>query len=194
MILKKNNYLKLIHAKMETYISLLRGINVSGKNKIKMGELKALFETMGFLHVQTYLQSGNVLFQSQNESNKTLERMIETKILQNMGLTVAVIIRSKVEIKHTIENNPFLISTPNVAIDKLFVTFLSDEPDEKGLSKLKDIQSGLDTFIHVGKEIYVFCSEGYGRTKLANNFFEAKLKIKATSRNWRTVNELNKMT
>lgn len=178
---------------METYVSLLRGINVSGKNRINMASLKALYESMGFLQVQTYLQSGNVLFQTQNESRKVLEEFIEAKITQQMGLNVTVIIRNKAEIIQIDARNPFLDSISDTVIDKLYVTFLSEEPSEVAISKLEGIQSGLDTFIQKGKEIYVFCSEGYGRTKLTTNFFEAKLRLKATSRSWQTVNALKKM-
>lgn len=175
---------------METYISLLRGINVSGKNKINMADLKALYESMGFLQVQTYLQSGNVVFQTQNAQNEVLGKSIEAKIAQQMELNITVIIRNGFDIMEILERNPFLTSSSDEVMDKLYVTFLSEEPNEVAVSKLKDTQSGLDTFIQFGKEIYVFCPTGYGRTKLTTNFFETKLNLKATSRSWRTVSAL----
>ena len=178
---------------MEIYIALLRGINVSGKNKIKMIDLKAVFESMGFLNVQTYLQSGNVIFETNKVSVQILEKEIETKILQHMGLMVSVIVRSKTEMIQISTNNPFLTAFSENVPDRLYVTFLSEAPSVTAVSKLDGIRSGEDQFIQVAKEIYVYCPGGYGRTKLTNNLFEAKLKLRATSRSWRTVIELNKM-
>ena len=175
---------------MKTYISILRGINVSGQKKIIMSDLKVLFESLGFNSVTTYIQSGNVIFKNdQKLSDLDLAKKIETAILKKYDFTVPVIIRSGEEIGKVVSMNPFL-KEKNINLEKLHVTFLSEIPNETNLDNLKGMNYSPDRFTILGKEVFLYIPESYGNTKLSNNLFENKLKVTATTRNWKTVNKL----
>ncbi len=181
---------------MKTFISMLRGINVSGQNKIRMPELKRLYESLNLANVVTYIQSGNVLFDCAEQDPAPLARAIEAKIAKSFGTPVRVLLRDKNRFQQIIDNNPF-VNQRNEKPEKLHVTFLSDSPSGPVLSNLpvpedtKRSRAGNDDeFLVYAKEIYLFCPNGYGRTKYSNNFFERKLSVSATTRNWRTVNTL----
>ena len=178
---------------MATYISMLRGINVGGHNKIDMKGLKALYEDLGFNGVSTYIQSGNIIFRTdQKTSDQILAGNIEKSILKKYRFEVPVIIRTLEEINSSIQVNPFLKRT-SLLIEKLHITFLSEEPLKSDWDIIKGLDRSPDEFTRIGKEIYLYCPEGYGITKLSNSFFENKLKVKATTRNWNTVNKLREL-
>lgn len=171
---------------MHTYISILRGINVSGQKKIIMTDLVKLYEDLGFTDVKTYIQSGNVVFNSTKKvSNSLLVKQIEIKINEIYGFQVPVIIRTVDELSKIIASNPF----KNETSDNLYITFLSNLPNSNHLENLTELNYLLDEFIVIEKEIYLNVSS-YGTTKLSNSFFENKLKVTATTRNWNTVNKL----
>ena len=174
---------------MSVAISILRGINVSGHRKIPMQELKALYSELNLKNITTYIQSGNVVFSGGKINPEALAKKIEKKIFERYNFEVPVIVRTIVEIQSILNGNPFL-KEKNIEMDKLHVTFLADHPGKDNLEKLKSYNYEPDRFIVVGREIYLYCPGGYGNTKLSNNFFESKLKVTATTRNWRTVNEL----
>ncbi|MFA5874155.1 MAG: DUF1697 domain-containing protein [Anaerolineales bacterium] len=181
---------------MKTFISLLRGINVSGQNKIRMPELKRLSESLNLGNVVTYIQSGNVIFDCAEQDPAYLASSIEAEITRSFGTSVRVFLRDKNRFQQIIDSNPFS-NQRNEDSEKLHVTFLSDSPSESALSNLpvpadpKGSGAGnADEFLVYNKEIYLFCPNGYGRTKLSNNFFERKLSVSATTRNWKTVNAL----
>ena len=178
---------------MVKYISMLRGINISGHKLIKMEELRALYESLGFENVRSYIQSGNVIFECPDSDVSELEMKIENEIEETFGFPVNVTIRTKKEFQEVIENNPFYGETRREDIKKLHVTFLSDTPTASSLQEIEGSTYGPDQMVIAGKEIYVFCPDGYGRTKFTNNFFEKKLKLSATSRIWKTVNRLYDM-
>ncbi len=171
---------------MKTYISMLRGINVSGQKKINMDDLKKLYESLGFENVQTYIQSGNVIFECSNKNIADIKSAIEKKIKQLFDFDVIVFIRTKDEFKNLIENSPFSAQD----INNLYVTFLSDAPVKISEEEFKKAKAPSEEFLISDREIYLLCPDGYGRTKLSNNFFERKLKLCATTRNWKTVNKL----
>jgi uncharacterized protein (DUF1697 family) len=177
---------------METIISILRGINVGGKNKIPMAELKMLYEDAGFKNVTTYIQSGNVVFSAKAANSKDIPPKIQEMILKKYGFNVPVIVRTIAEMEKVVNGNPFL-KNKDVEVEKLHVTFLSNSPIKEHLERIKVFQFKPDDYIITGKEVYVYCPGGYGNTKLSNTFFENKLKVTATTRNWRTVNELVRM-
>ncbi len=177
---------------MQTYISILRGINVSGQKMIKMNELLALFEGLHFKNIRTYIQSGNVVFQAVKTDVHDLAKLIEEKISERFGFAVPVMVKEKNEIATVLQNNPFIKSVDK-DVSKLHVTFLSQEPDKSYIDKINQLQYLPDEYVLAGSTIYLYCPNGYGNTKLHNNFFENKLKVKATTRNWNTVNELMKM-
>jgi len=178
---------------METYISILRGINLGGHNSIQMTSLKEIYEKLGFKKVVTYIQSGNVIFKaSKNESDLTFAKKIEAAILKKYKFNVPIIIRSFPEMEKIISTNP-LVNQKEINIERLHVTFLSENPKQENLTIVKGIDFPPDQFIIIEKEIYLHCPDGYGISKLSNNFFENKLKVIATTRNWRTVNKLADM-
>lgn len=172
---------------MAVFLSILRGINVSGQKMIKMPDLKALYEELGFKNVSTYIQSGNVIFE--NKEDKELFKKIEKKIFEKYNFLVPVIIRSMEEMETTINGNLFL-KEKKIELDKLHVTYLEEEPLPENLEKITNVQFEPDRFYISGKDIYIYCPDGYGKTKLNNTFFENKLKVKATTRNWKTTNEI----
>ena len=156
---------------------------------IKMEALKQMFVDLGFQHVQTYIQSGNIVFQTQITEVQKLEKKITTAITEKFGFAVPVIVKEISELKQIIADNPFSKdNTKDIAY--LHVTFLSENPEQKNYNKLDAIQCGPDDFQLVGKAIYLYCPNGYGNSKLSNSFFETKLKVTATTRNWKTTNEL----
>lgn len=174
---------------MTTYICILRGINVSGHKMIKMDALKELFSKLKYKNVRTYIQSGNVIFQFDKTETKQLEAQIAKQINIAFGFDVPVLVREAGEFKKVFENNPF-VNKRKEDISKLHVTFLSEQPDKVKVEAISGGDYGRDEFIVTGNVIFLFCPDGYGNTKLNNNFFENKLKVTATTRNWKTITEL----
>ncbi|HTQ28632.1 MAG TPA: DUF1697 domain-containing protein [Puia sp.] len=174
---------------MQTYISMLRGINL-GSKQVPMTSLKELYEGLRFKEVITYIQSGNVIFRATGRENSTdLCAGIEKAIHKKYHFEVPVIIRTRAEMKAAIAANPFL-HKKGINPEKLHVTFLAEEPGQTQVAHLCAVNHAPDEFVLSGKEIYLHCPNGYGISKLSNNFFENKLKVKATTRNWKTVNKL----
>ena len=175
---------------MTTYIAILRGINVGGKRKILMADLKAICEKLGYQNVQTYIQSGNVIFSSKKAIDvaKT-ETILEEIILKNYGFEVPFIILNKSEIEDAISKNPFQRND----IERLHLTFLKAIPENEKLEAIKKFDFSPDKFEIIGKNIFVFCSAGYSDSKLTNQFFETKLKTTTTTRNWKTVLKLQEL-
>jgi uncharacterized protein (DUF1697 family) len=170
------------------YVSMLRGVNVGGQRAVKMDNLKKIYSSLGFQKMQTYLQSGNVVFDGPAEGSM-LAKDISTAVRKKLGLDVVVILRTAEELQEVIDSMPFNGKDP----EKLHVTFLSGKPKEFPTAKV-DLARGPDEECSVrGTEVYLFCPDGYGRTKLSNSFFERTLKVQATTRNWRTVNALSAM-
>ncbi|MBD3225868.1 MAG: DUF1697 domain-containing protein [Caldithrix sp.] len=177
---------------MNVFISLLRGINVSGQKKIKMGDLRALYESLSFTNVKTYIQSGNVIFASQEKDRARLSRRIEEKIQETYEYNVQVLIKNRNELQQLIHQNPFL-QRYNMDTKHLHVTFLYTSPDSELREQIQGIHYEPDELALVGDTIYIYCPNGYGRTKLSNNFFEKKLKTCATTRNWKTITKLTEL-
>jgi len=174
---------------MPTYISILRGINVSGQKLIKMKSLQEMYEKSGFKDVRTYIQSGNIVFNTDPTDSEKLENLISKEILKYFGFEVPVLVLQTKELKNISEHNPF-IGERKENISFLHVTFLSAMPDDKHVEDLLTLKYLPDEYYIDDRAIYLFCPHGYGRTKLNNTFFEKKLKVKATTRNWKTVIEL----
>ncbi len=171
-------------------LSMLRGINVANR-KVLMADLKKLYQELPLDHVQTYIQSGNVIFQTTEDVLPTLVLQLEEKIKAHYGFYSPVLLRTLDEMHNIQKNNPFLTETS--AVKTLHVTFLAETPDSTLIEKLNGFVSEPDRFVIVGKEIYLYCPEGYGHTKLSNTFFESKLHLAATTRNWKTVTELSRL-
>jgi len=179
--------------KTNTYIAILRGINVSGHKLINMKLLKEMFENHGFKNVRTYIQSGNIVFESASGEPEQLAGSIAQAINTRFGFDVPVLVLTAEELLKMSDSNNF-IKNRNEDISKLHVTFLSAKPEALNLESLKTVNYPPDEFYIDGKSIYLFCPGGYGNTKLTNTFFEKKLKVTATTRNWNTVMELMRMS
>ncbi|WP_447640869.1 MULTISPECIES: DUF1697 domain-containing protein [Chitinophagaceae] len=167
-----------------TYISILRGINVSGKNIVKMEALQQLCADLGFRCVHTYIQSGNIVFNYHQDAGSTVNAMLQSSIAQRFGSEIPVITLTKEEWAQIIISNPF--TKDNKSIGFLHVSFLSELPDPKYAELLQQIPLNNDSYFHVGKTVYLYCPDGYGKTKLTNSILEKKLKVNATTRNWKT--------
>jgi uncharacterized protein (DUF1697 family) len=176
---------------MEPLVALLRGINVGGKNKIRMVELTSLFEDLGYTGIETYLQSGNVIFEpSQTKEPAEHAEDIKSKVENIFGYKVSVLVLTSKILHTTFTNNPFLKSK-EVANSALYVTFLFSTP-EPALTKPVELPKNETATFHILEDrVYVCCPGGYGKTKINNQFFEKKLNLEATTRNWKTVGALH---
>src|SRR5580704_2774351 len=175
---------------MPIYVAMLRGINVGGHKRIKMDQLRASFEALGFEQVRTYIQSGNVVFKTRKLSSVALSKRIEEKILSDFGFPAPVISRSSEEMARTIEHNPFL-KEREIDLGKLHVTFLSDAPEPAALGKLADVTAAPDQFRSSNKEIYFFLPNGVSQSVLMKSPVDRFLAVVTTTRNWKTVNSLH---
>jgi uncharacterized protein (DUF1697 family) len=163
---------------------------MTGHNSIKMAELSVLYTKLGFKENKTYIQSGNVVFKSdQVFSEKELQIKIERAIFEKFGYTIAVIIRSFDEVKTLFSTNPF-IGVQNFDSSKMAVVFLHENVTDLQLEKMKNISYPPDRFQIAGREIFIYCPNGFGRTKLYTNFFEDKMGVTGTARNWKTITSL----
>ena len=174
---------------MQTYISMLRGINVGGQKKVRMADLKSLYKSLRLGNVQTYVQSGNVVFDSEEQDAEKLRKSIEAQIEATFGFSVPVLVRSADDFKNVIEHHPFANEDPI----RVLVTFLYKHPEKSKRDELRLYEDIVDQFALGEQEIFLFCPGGYGRTKLSNTFFEKKLGVICTTRNWKSVNALYKM-
>lgn len=174
---------------MNTYISMLRGINVSGQRLIKMEALRQMYTDMGFSQVKTYIQSGNVIFHTSDTDVKSLEILISSQILETFGHTVTVIVLKPQTLQKIIEANPFAISPSHIITD-LYVTFLASAPQNADIQKIRSKITDQEDLWITDEVVYLNLPHGSGKTKLSNNFLESHLKVNATTRNWKSTLEL----
>lgn len=174
---------------MTTYISILRGINVSGQKLIKMDTLREMYKNLGFENVTTYVQSGNVVFRSEDIEIEKLEKRIIRQIEKVFGFDVPVIILTFDHLQQVIDDNPFS-KDPDKDPAFLHVTFLVSQPGEYDIRVIEEKKQNGEEVTVKERAVYLYCPNGYGRTKLNNTFLEMKLKVGATTRNWKTTNEL----
>ncbi len=176
---------------LSTYLALLRGVNVGGKNLLPMKDLAGMFAKAGCSDVRTYIQSGNVIFQAPAGVLSGLAGRTAQQIQDRFGLKVPVILRSTEQIQDTLRHNPFLkAGTPE---NTLHVVFLTDLPNPQDVSKLDPHRSPADAFVVRDREIYLHLPNGVANSKLTNAYFDSKLSTVSTARNWRTVNKLHKL-
>ncbi len=178
-----------INHKMKTYIAFLRGINVSGKHKIPMAELRELCGSLKLRDVKTYIQSGNVVFKSELENATELEVVISKAILKSFGFEVPVIVKTSSQLRDILNNNPFE-SEDEIIRKQVYFVLLNDVPKVEELTKFKAEMYKNEEFLISENCIYLKCKVGYGKAKLNNNFIERKLKVLATTRNYRTMHKL----
>ncbi len=171
---------------MPTWVALLRGINVSGQKPVPMQRLREVFEGLKCLDVKTHVQSGNVVFRRVADGLPV--QKIEKAIEEEFGFPVTVILRTEKEWRAVAKANPFKEKTAEASA--LYVTFLVEKPGAAVLKSLMPPAASPDQFCVHGREIYLHCPGGYGKTKLSNTFFERKLSVSATTRNWKTITAL----
>jgi uncharacterized protein (DUF1697 family) len=174
---------------MNTYIALLRGINVSGQKLIKMHDLRAAFESMGFADVQTYIQSGNVVFKSGAKSTDALSKLIVGQINRTFGFDVPVLVRTNAQMKLLANSNPF-VNNEAIPASELYVAFLSAAAPANTVELLQPLATTREQIRPHGSEIYLRYPSSYGQSKLTHGAIEKKLSLVTTIRNWNTVNAL----
>jgi uncharacterized protein (DUF1697 family) len=176
--------------KIEPNISFLRGVNMTGHNSIKMTDLSELFIKIGLKDAETYIQSGNVVFREIGEILPSdLTSSIEKAILNRFNYVIPVMNRTRKELADLFASNPFL-EEPGFDPSKMAVIFLHDEPSDNQLRKIEDVDYPPDKFEIIGREIYTYCPNGFGKTKIYTNFFEKKMGVTGTARNWKTITTL----
>lgn len=173
------------------YAALLRGVNVGGKTKVPMAALRSSVEGLGFDDVTTYVQSGNVLFRAASQPEASLVRTLERTIRRTFDLDVTVLVRTAAQLARIEKENPYLAQRRDPAT--LHITFLAARPSAAARGELPR-GIGPDELTVRGREVYLWCPNGYGRTKLTNAWFEQRLRTPATTRNWRTVVALGELT
>jgi len=175
---------------MQQYIALLRGINVSGQNKIKMADLVEYCQSIGFEDVSTYIQSGNICFKSSINDKKHLTLLLQNKLMQQYGFEVPVLMVNKAELASTFNKRPFVDIDIASEGNKVLISFLNRLPEPQNVSHLLSYVQTPDQLIADQQVIYLHCPNGYGKSKLSNNFIENKLNVIATTRNLKTIEKL----
>ena len=172
------------------YVALLRGINVGGKNRLPMAELRDIFTASGCAAVRTYIQSGNAVFEATQDLAEAVPETVTQAILQRFGYETAVVMRTGEELRHVAASNPFDTSgDPRF----LHVAFLKDTPSAGAVSSLDPDRSPPDEFAVRGRDVYLCYPNGVARSKLTNDYLTSRLKTVSTMRNWRTVLRLLEM-
>src|SRR5438132_14002186 len=170
---------------MSTYVALLRGINVGGRNLVAMSDLRDLFAALGLADARSLLQSGNLVFKSQEYTGATLERLLEVETEKRLKASVDYFVRSAQEWKTLIAGNPF----PDAAEhdpSHLVVLFAKAAPSAKAMKALQDAIQGPEIIRAKGKQVYMVYPEGIGQSKLTHTLIEKKLDTRGTGRNWNT--------
>lgn len=176
---------------MQSYVCLLRGINVGGHRIIKMADLRELLKKEGFEQVKTYIQSGNILLQSKETDTEQLAEQIATAIQQEFGFEVPTLVITPDTLERVVQHNPFLEEAEE--LKTLHVTFLQKQPSKDQLEGLAQMDFTPDKMAVHPDYVYLFCPGPYHKTKLSNAFFEKELGTSATTRNWKTVLKLQEM-
>ena len=156
-----------------------------------MAELIQLCDKIGLKDVKTYIQSGNIVFSSE-EGCSEIEDKLEESIMENFGFEVPVIVRNSEDFRKSVENNPFF--KKEVDSSKLHLTLLKGKPLIENIKQTEKYDYTPDIFAIENKDVYIYCDSKYHESKLTNNFFEKKLKLSATTRNWKTVLKLIEMS
>jgi uncharacterized protein (DUF1697 family) len=169
---------------MNTLIALFRGINVGGKSTLPMRDLVTLFEELGCRNIRTYIQSGNVVFETAENSREELAKRVSEKVTGRFGFTPYVLLLTVEELNQALAQNPFPQTADNP--QSLHLGFLSSSPVNPDLTRLERLKSESERFQLNGNVFYLFAPDGVGRSKLAAGA-ERSLGVPMTDRNWRTI-------
>jgi uncharacterized protein (DUF1697 family) len=170
---------------------MLRGVNL-GNRRIKMDALRAVYESLGLKDPQTYVQSGNVVFQTKERDLTRLTARIEAAIEKTFGFSSDVLLRTAPEMQDVIAKNPFA-GRPEIVPAKLLVVFLSADPGEEARRQVRAIQAKPDELFIYGRELYIYFPNGQARPTLKFGQVEKAIKTKSTGRNWNSVTKLLEM-
>ena len=174
---------------MKTFVALLRAVTPTGKNKVPMAPLRAALSEAGLVDVRTYIQSGNVLARSDLPATD-VEALVHETIEREFGGDLIVVVRTPAQMRNVLQGNPF---GPSEAARTHF-TFLSKKPGKREVNDLVGQSFPPDRFVVTSQVVYLNCPQGYGVSKLSNNFLERKLGVSATTRNHNTVTKLVELT
>ena len=177
---------------MTAHLALLRGINVSGHSMIKMAALKTTLEAIGFQNVQTYIESGNVFVDTEEENPAAVGFKIKQEIFKAFGHEVPVVVIGSADLEACFKNNPFL-KEKDIDTKKLYVAFISTTLQSTSINDLKISQFKPDEASIDGNKIFIKYAVGAGKTRFDQKYIEKKLNVTATIRNWNTVTQLLKM-
>jgi len=171
---------------MNTYIVLLKGINVGGHKKVPMAELRELLTKSGFENVKTYIQSGNVILESSKRSLKKIEETIKKAILDYFGFEVSVLVKTRKDLDRIFDNSPF----PEEEKRKSYFIMLHDTPDSELVKVASEKVYEGEEYKIINDCIYYYSAKGFGQSKFNTNYFERKLNTFATARNYNTMVKL----
>jgi uncharacterized protein (DUF1697 family) len=176
---------------MPVFISMLRGVNVGGHNRIKMEALRALFDSLGLKDSQTLIQSGNVVFRTKERNPALLIKHIGDGIEKSFGFRCGVVLRSTSQLRASLSRNPFA-SRKNLDPSRLLISFLAAEPDAEASKKIAEIKIKITPEeLHLaGCELFIYSPDGLGKSKLPLPAIEKALKTFGTGRNLNTVRKL----
>ena len=174
---------------MPVLISMLRGVNVGGHNKLKMEALRALCESLKFEDARTYVQSGNIVFQTKEKNSPVLAAKIQNAIESGFGFRPQVILRTVDELRQVIAASPFA-GRRDLEPGKLLVTFLASAPDPEARAKLLGLKDHPEEIYVQGREMYIYFPNGAGKSKLPWSSLEKLLKTTGTARNWNSVTKI----
>lgn len=171
------------------YAALLRGVNVGGNKLVKMEQLRALCESLNLRGARTLLQSGNVVFRSEEKNRERLARRIEGGIKKKFWFEARVVVRSSADLRRVIQKNPFTIGkSRNPSL--LQIMFLDARPEACAFADLRSSHKGPEEMHLAGEELYIYYLNGAGKSKLTNDYIQRKLQVTGTARNWNTVEKL----
>ncbi|MGB2685859.1 MAG: DUF1697 domain-containing protein [Olleya sp.] len=171
---------------METFFIFLRGINVGGHNKIKMLDLRQVLSDIGFNDVKTYIQTGNIILKTDLKDKAIITSKIEESILDHFGFNIPTLVKTKADLDLILKKCPFT----DVEKESSYFALLYNAPSQSQITALSNYDFPNEKFTITNQCIYLYSSVGYGRTKANSNFFETKLKIKATARNFKTLTKV----
>jgi uncharacterized protein (DUF1697 family) len=177
---------------MAVIISMLRGVNLGPHNRLKMEELRALYESLGLQDAQSYVQSGNVIFRSDGKDLAALGRRIEGAIEKKFGFRPPVILRTTAELREAIAKNPFA-KRQDIEPSKLLVTFLDRDPGKEVREQVLKIETAPEELRMEGREVYIYFPNGMARPKMKWAAVERVLKTQWTGRNWNSVQKILEM-
>lgn len=173
---------------MNNYIALLRGINVSGQKKIIMADLRESLARLNYTNIQTYIQSGNIVFKSKESSLSKLESEIKQNIFERFGFDVPTLVRTPADLAAALTKNPF--NNANIDLNRCYITFLAAAPSAERVAALLALDYSPEVIRIVDQVAYLYSPEGFAKAKISNNLVENKLKVSATSRNQKTTIKL----